>query len=596
MQTSFDARACVGLGQPADRALLITNLAAQARTADNTLVLPIAERVSAAAPAASHACRSNIGWRACKQQLPMPPQRGATLAASAATIAVALVCVLAVSYWLTILERTLNHSLDARTAVHRMLGIQTAYAANNRAPLLIRSHHMPVTVAPGETITLSLGFKNEAEWAWVRSTGSTAILERLTPNAPSRFMAGNWVDTMRATFQNDATIAPGSLALFTASFRAPMEAGTYTDTFTLRTLDGRTLAGSETEVTMIVTGPATNATVTSSQTHDGNLNLYGVIPAAALAAEIDTDPYFVAQLIRYPEEPHIRIGIEYEEPQDDRWFPHVVTSQSAFRVVTEGGAPILTARGGESVAVDFQPGKGTYHIKYNDAWYSSTEPLQFIPETPGALMQLPYYTDRLAWEGNTADNIFRGILEVRYVPSTERLWAINELPLEDYMRGLVETSDGAHPEFHKAQVIAARTFALYHMERGGKYVKGQFILRNDARDQVYRGENAALRRPNLVAAVEATRGIVATFNGDVAVTPYFAQSNGQTKGWHQVWGGQPRAWLTGVEDPACAGKREIGHGVGLAQRCAMTLANQGWSWQSILHHYYPGIQLQKIYE
>ncbi|MDO8463600.1 MAG: SpoIID/LytB domain-containing protein [bacterium] len=544
------------------------------------------------AASVSRACRIEIGWKTCRKQMPMAPQRGATLAASAATIAVALVCVLAVSYWLTLIERRIDASMSTREAVHTILGIETAYAAGERAPLLIRSHHMPVTITAGDTVNLSLGFKNESTFTWKRGMGSTAILERLTPNAPSRLMADNWIDTMRATFQDEDALAIGSLALFTASFRAPMEAGTYTDTFVLRTLDGRTLDGSETEVTMVVTPSLSITTAQTSIPQDATA------PSTILAAAgtDGTDPFFVAEIIRYPEEPKIRVGIEYMEPKESVWFPHVVTSKSAFRVIEESGNEVLVAKANESVAVDYKPSDGTYRLKYGTDWYTLDEPLRFIPVESGALMQLPYYTDKLSWEGNTADNIFRGILEVRYVPHTDRLWAINELGLEDYLRGLVETSDSAHPEFHKAQVVAARSFALYHIEQGGKYPKGEFILRNDARDQVYRGENAAQRRPRLTEAVAATRGIVVTYGGDVAVTPYFAQSNGATKGWHEVWGGATKGWLTGVSDPVCAGKRELGHGVGLAQRCAMELANQGWVWQSILHHYYQGIQLRKIYE
>lgn len=599
MRPTDDARQCIGCD---DAHILRTPAPSSALLALPAPITPVpavtcdAPPESRAATTSSRACRTQLGWQYCRQRTPMPPHRGATLAASAASLAVALVSVLVLSYGLTFLEHRIDSALSVRDTAHRILGIGTAYAAESRAPLLIRSHHMPVAVAAGETIALSLGFKNDGEWAWVRGAGSTAILERTTPNGPSRFMASDWVDTMRAAFQGEATIAPGALALFTAHFRAPLEPGTYTDTFILRTLDGRTLAGSETEVTMVVTAPPATSSATAVLASDGAAAVFSA-PTASIAAGTDgTDPFFIAELIRYPEEPKIRIGIDYVEPSPERWFPHVITSASDFRIVTESGKEVLTARGGTRVSVDFQPNDSTYRLKHGEEWYALAEPLRFIPVTDGALMELPFYTEPLTWDRNAVDNIFRGILEVRYVPSTERLWAINELPLEDYVRGIAETWDDVPMEFHKAQAVAARTFALYHIEQGGKYAKAQFILRNDARDQVYRGENSARRRPNLVAAVEATRGIVVTYDGDVVVTPYFAQSNGETKGWHEVWGGTPRAWLAGVEDPVCAGKREIGHGVGLAQRCAITLANQGWAWQSILHHYYQGIELRKIYE
>ncbi|MFH1430078.1 MAG: hypothetical protein ABIG71_00970, partial [Candidatus Uhrbacteria bacterium] len=368
----------------------------------------------------------------------MAPQRGATLVSAAASLAVALIAVLAVAYGLTLVE----HQLDSRTALHRALGINTAYAAEQTAPLLIRSHHMPITVEAGVIVNLTLGFKNLSGRAWEKGGASTAILERADPSGPSVFMAPNWSDTMRATFQNEQTITHGSLALFSASFQAPSTEGTYRDAFVLRTLDGEVLEGSLNEVEMMVT--SSTSVVPSSSTPNGfATSVYGTgASQAAYAVGSDgVDPFFVAETIRYDEEPTIRIGIEYVEPKDNQWFPHVITSKSSFRVIEESGHEVLTAPANAQIAVDFKPSDNVYHIKLGTDWYTADEPLRFIPTTEGALMQLPYYTDKLRWEGNTADNIFRGILEVRYVPHTERLWAINELGLEDYLRGITETWD-----------------------------------------------------------------------------------------------------------------------------------------------------------
>lgn len=547
----------------------------------------------AACHAASRACRTSTGWKHLHMRTPITHGRGATMVAVLTNVALALAFVLSLAFGLTLLE----HRLERDGLTRALFGITTAHAAEASAPLLIRSHHMPVTVAAGDTVTLSLGFKNAGEWAWVKGAGSTAILERATPNGPSIFMANDWVDTMRATFQDEDRIAPGSLALFSATFRAPLESGTTTDRFILRTLDGRALLGSETEVTMIVvaTTPVASAALASS----GSINLFGTPSSTNPATGSDgTDPFFIAETIRYPEEPTIRIGIDYVEPTNGAWDPHVITADVAFRVTEESGSEVLTVPAGDRIGIDYRPADNTFHIKHGTDWFTAREPVRIAPATPDprATLRLASYNHTLRWETNEVDDLFRGTLEIRYVPSTERLWVINELPIEDYVRGLVETSDDAHPEFHKAQVVAARTFALYHLERGGKYQKGQFILRSDARDQVYRGERAAQRRPNLVAAAEATRGVVVTHGGDVVVTPYYAQDDGRTRGWHEKWGGAPRPWLLSVTDPVCDGKRLIGHGVGMAQRCAMTLANQGWVWQSLLHHYYTGIELRKLWE
>lgn len=520
----------------------------------------------------------------------MSPSRGATLASTAASIAVALVVALATAYGLTILEGALEDGA-ARTAVHRMLGIRIASAATPSAPLLIRSHQIPVVIPAGSSVAITFGFKNESGRSWVRGLGSTAILERKMQDGPSRLMASSWADTMRATFQTESDVPPGTVAFFTAEFRAPVDPGTYADTFILRSLDGTTYAGSEVEVAII----AIEAVSSKLQAPSSNiaLNVYG---APTTAGTDGTDPFFVPFVKRYEREPLMRVGIAYHEPKEAAWAPHKITSTGPFRITVESGNEVLRVPAGDSAHIDYRPSTATYHLKVDMDWYTLNQPIRITPERAGDLLELASYTKKLHWEGNTEDNLFFGTLEIRYVPDTERLWAINELPLEEYLKGLVETSDNAPLEFHKAQVAAARSFALYHIERGGKYKRGQFILTGSASDQVYRGAKAASRRPNLVAAVEATRGIVVTYDGDVVVTPYYAQSDGRTRTWEQVWGGKPKAWLASVEDPVCEGKRKIGHGVGMPQRCAMELARQGWVWQSILRNYYQGVELRKVYE
>jgi hypothetical protein len=518
----------------------------------------------------------------------MPPSRGATLASTVASIAVALVVALATAYGLTILERHIEDG-SARTAVHRVLGIRIASAATPSAPLLIRSQQMPIVVPAGSATTITFGYKNESGRSWVRGAGSTAILERKEQTGPSRLMASTWPDTMRATFQQEQDVPPGTVAFFTAEFRAPVDPGTYTDTFVLRSLDGTTYAGSETEITII----SENAERRTQNAELTGLSVYGA--PSALGSD-GTDPFFVPFVRQYDVEPLMRVGIAYHEPEDAAWVPHKITSNGPFRIMTEDGHEVLRVASGTTVSIDYRPSTATYHLKMDMDWYTLNQPIRIIPEHTSGILELASYTKKLHWEGNAADNLFKGVLEIRYVPDTQRLWAINELGLEEYLKGLVETSDDASAEFHRAQVVAARSFALYHIERGGKYKKGQFVLTNSASDQVYRGEKAAQRRPNLVAAVEGTRGIVVTYDGNVVVTPYFAQSDGRTRTWEQVWGGKPKAWLASVQDPVCEGKRKIGHGVGMPQRCAMELARQGWAWQSILQNYYQGVELRKVYE
>src|SRR5437899_6268566 len=65
-----------------------------------------------------------------------------------------------------------------------------------------------------------------------------------------------------------------------------------------------------------------------------------------------------------------------------------------------------------------------------------------------------------------------------------KLLAINEVPLEDYVKGVVpsEMSAAWHPEALKVQAIATRTYGLYQIRRNGNK---DFDVAATVKDQVY---------------------------------------------------------------------------------------------------------------
>ncbi len=99
------------------------------------------------------------------------------------------------------------------------------------------------------------------------------------------------------------------------------------------------------------------------------------------------------------------------------------------------------------------------------------------------------------------------------------------------------------PEALKAQAVAARTYALYHM----------LLRRSDAYDvlsttssQVYGGSEKDY--PSVRSAVDATRGLVLAEGGRLALTLFHANSGGMTESCENIWGGR-LAYLSSVEDP-----------------------------------------------
>ena len=125
------------------------------------------------------------------------------------------------------------------------------------------------------------------------------------------------------------------------------------------------------------------------------------------------------------------------------------------------------------------------------------------------------------------DRPYRGRIEV-FTNTRGALTVVNVLGLEDYVKGVVpnELSAGGFPllEAHKAQAIAARTYALRNR---GQFISQGYDLLPTTRSQVYRGlvsENSLSSR-----AVDETRGIVATYNGEPINALYTSTCGGRTE-------------------------------------------------------------------
>ena len=129
-------------------------------------------------------------------------------------------------------------------------------------------------------------------------------------------------------------------------------------------------------------------------------------------------------------------------------------------------------------------------------------------------------------------------------PSGGILYVINELPIEDYLRGLSEVPAGWPLEAIKAQVVAARCYALTHLGSTALY-----DVDDTTRYQVYRGADAESAAQN--AAVDATRGQVLTSSGRVILAFFSASDGGHTANVSDVFGGSLATYpyLTGVLDP-----------------------------------------------
>jgi stage II sporulation protein D len=136
---------------------------------------------------------------------------------------------------------------------------------------------------------------------------------------------------------------------------------------------------------------------------------------------------------------------------------------------------------------------------------------------------------------------YRGAIRVLVVK--DKLRVIDVLGLEAYLKGVVpsEMPFNWHPEALKAQAVAARSYALANLAKGG-----DFDLYSDVRSQVYGGLKAETTATN--AAIDATAGQVVLYAGKVATTYFFSTSGGKTVSAGDVTG-KPVPYLVSVPDP-----------------------------------------------
>ena len=122
---------------------------------------------------------------------------------------------------------------------------------------------------------------------------------------------------------------------------------------------------------------------------------------------------------------------------------------------------------------------------------------------------------------------YRGAIEV-YANTRRTLTVVNELPLEEYLRGVVpnELNPTAFGQLEalKAQAVAARTYIQRNL---GQYSKeGYDICATDA-CQVYFGVKT--EDPLATQAVIDTRGVVATYEGKPINALYSSTCGGRTE-------------------------------------------------------------------
>ena len=155
------------------------------------------------------------------------------------------------------------------------------------------------------------------------------------------------------------------------------------------------------------------------------------------------------------------------------------------------------------------------------------------------------------------DKQYRGHLQLSINETEQTVEAVNHVPLESYLFGVVgaEMQSYWEPQALKAQAVASRTYCLFIKDRFGK--NRTWDMTQSESSQVYRG--LAAETSTVRAAVSATAGEIlvapSTDDGEkVILGAYYSSScGGHTEAAENVFGGDVTPSLRGVQCRHCAG-------------------------------------------
>lgn len=136
---------------------------------------------------------------------------------------------------------------------------------------------------------------------------------------------------------------------------------------------------------------------------------------------------------------------------------------------------------------------------------------------------------------------YRGKIEV-FVNARGSLTVVNVVPLEEYLLGVVPAELGLPQlEAQKAQAVAARTYAIANI---GGYGKQGFDMVPTIWSQVYKGVSIETKMGT--QAVQATRGMVATYQGKPIMAYFTSTCGGRTEDGENIFD-KSEPYLKGVE-------------------------------------------------
>lgn len=432
---------------------------------------------------------------------------------------------------------------------------------------------------------VEVAYKNTGNVTWNRDS---IILQRL-PAQPSSFADESWLSPLHPAKLREEVVQPGEIGHFDFLIRKNQKADIQAERFALYVRGLGRVRGKAIEIQL----RTKNAELITQPEELGDQNLNSKVEDLVELASGDQEQEPDLKV----EEPTIRIKLSFDSD----------------RVEVGGGEFVLENQSGTKVF------EGSF-VDFESSKLSDGEYYRVVPKG-NTILEIPNWKHYPAWTDEINDNKFRGILEIRKLndPSTLRqaqgsgqgkLVVINELPLEDYLRGIAEPLSTDPEEKVLLLAVLARSYAMYYTDPEHRKFPGQPYDGSDdpAEFQKYLGYNYELRG-NMPEAVEETKGLVITHNGKVVKTPYFTSSGGRTKTAAEArWNVDDFLFTKSVSDPWSCGltskvidstfscpENAKGHGVGVSGMGAAGLAREGKTFREILDYFFDDVEIEKLY-
>ncbi|MFA6537420.1 MAG: SpoIID/LytB domain-containing protein [Patescibacteria group bacterium] len=478
------------------------------------------------------------------------------------------------------------HFVEAgwQKAENSPLSAKVVLAGENIWPAQIKSQSITsYQLKPGETVSLKLEIVNNGTNKWL--AGNTNLKALTTA---FKYQHASWIDLYVPTKMKEAEVLPGETATFEIILAAPKKTGSFTGEFTL-TQNNVSILQKDISVNLVSTEtPNNNPTTTTTQniisTIKPKLNVCSLKLNFSIASVSDTlDNLTCVNVFNFPANgPEIRVGIFHTDKAI------TLKNSSAWQIVDEKDNFVASIPAEQEIKIFYNTDAKQYAFDFIDRTIRTAGTNLKLVNFNNGIFTVTSYQDLALWNKAINYNQFRGNIDLGFYNDKDRLWLINRIPLEDYLKGIKETSEPDPVEYQKAMTIAARTYALYHINRY-KVENSFFDLYNDERSQVYKGYVAETIMKKQVGVVTETNGVVLTYGDSVIIAYYSARSGGQTVS-------KNIPYLKSVSTPYSQPLGKNGHGLGIDAYDAKARAQKdGWTFDQILRYYYNNIYLEEIY-